>query len=116
MNINNNLKDLNDVIERTIQKVLSNNTNTNNYYKNINKHSKSSKWSIRITMENYKKGRTVCKNCYNTNTYKLMKKLFGVLEKTSSKNKKVQSNSQLNKKVQPNEKNNEVRVLRLMYL
>ena len=42
------------------------------------------KCSTLITTENYKKHRSVCKNCYDTNTFKLMKKRFGLLEENSS--------------------------------
>ena len=40
----------------------------------MNKHKNFSKGSTLITIENYKKDRSVCKNCYNTNTLNLMKK------------------------------------------
>ena len=36
-----------------------------------------------------KKDRSVCKNCYNTNTLNLMKKRFGLLEENSSRNQDV---------------------------
>ena len=87
MGINPN--DLNLIIEQAIQKALQTNQNTNNYYKNMNKHKKCSKCSILITTENYKKDRSVCKVCYNTNTLNLMKKRFGLLEENSSSNKDV---------------------------
>ena len=41
----------------------------------MNKHKNCSKCSTLITTENYKKDRSVCKNCYNTNTLNLMKKI-----------------------------------------
>ena len=79
-----NPDDLNLIIEQAIQKVLQTNQNTTNYCKNMNKHNTCSKCSTPITIENYKKDRSVCKICYNTNTLNLMKKRFGVLEENSS--------------------------------
>ena len=38
---------------------------TNEYYKNLNKHGNCSKCDIASTQNNYRKGRTVCKWCYN---------------------------------------------------
>ena len=55
----------------------------------MNKHKQCSKCSTPITTKNYKKDRSVCKNCYNTNTLILMKKRFGLLEENSSSNQDV---------------------------
>ena len=84
-----NPDDLNLIIEQAIQKVLQTNQNTTNYYKNMNKQKKCSKCSTPITTKNYKKDRSVCKNCYNTNTLILMKKRFELLEESSSSNQDV---------------------------
>ena len=83
----NNSEILNDTIGRTIKKVLSNNPNTIDYFKNVNKHSNCSNFSTPITMKNYKKDRTVCKNWYNTNTYNLMKKRLLYQKKPAQANK-----------------------------
>ena len=93
-----NPDDLNLIIEQAIQKVLQTNQNTTNYYKNMNKHKTCSKCSTPITIENYKKDRSVCKNCYNTNTLKLMKKRFGVLEIISSSKQDGLSNQDISNK------------------
>ena len=71
----------------------------------MNKHKKCSKCSTIITTENYKKDRSVCKNCYNTNTLILMKKRFGLLEENNSdiqdrSNKEDISNKQVRSKKQ----------------
>ena len=66
--MNNNSKDLNYKIEPALKKVLSNNHNSNKCYKNVNKHSNCSESLSPITIDNYKKDQTVCRNCYNTNT------------------------------------------------
>ena len=94
-----NPDDLNLINEQAIQKALQTNQNTTNYYKNMNKHKNCSKCSIPITIENYKKDRSVCKNCYNTNTLKLMKKRFGLLEENSSSNQDI-SNKQVKSRKQ----------------
>ena len=38
---------------------------SNEYFKNLNKHGNYSKFKIVLTQDIYKKGRTVCKLCYN---------------------------------------------------
>ena len=50
---------------------------TNDYYKNLNKHNNCSKCNIILTHYNYKKGRTVCKLCYNNNVLRYYKNKFG---------------------------------------
>ena len=49
---------------------------TNEYYKNLNKHVNCSKCNIILTQDNYKKGRTVCKLCYNNNVLRYYKNKF----------------------------------------
>ena len=49
---------------------------TNDYYKNLNKHNNCSKCNIVLTQDNYKKGRTVCKFCYNNNVLRYYKNKF----------------------------------------
>ena len=49
---------------------------SNEYYKNLNKHEKCSKCNIVLTRDNYKKGRTVCKLCYNNNVLTYYKNKF----------------------------------------
>ena len=84
---------LNLIIEQAIQKALQTNQNTTNYYKNMNEPKQSSKCSTVITTKNYKKDRTVCKNCCNSNTPNLMKKKFGLLEESRSNNQYIQDSS-----------------------
>ena len=50
----------------------------------MNKHKNCFKCSTLTTTENYKKGRSACKSCYNTNTLNLMKKRFGLLKENCS--------------------------------
>ena len=50
---------------------------TNDYHKNLNKHNNCSKCSVVLTQDNYKKGRTVCKLCYNNNVLRYYKNKFG---------------------------------------
>ena len=53
-----------------------NSLQTNEYYKNLNKHVNCSKCHIILTQDNYKKGRTVCKLCYNNNVLRYYKNKF----------------------------------------
>ena len=48
----------------------------NECYKNLNKHMKFSKCNIVITRDNFKKGRTVCKVCYNNHVLAYYKNTF----------------------------------------
>ena len=54
----------------------NNSLQTNDYYKNLNKHNNCSKCSIVLTQDNYKEGRTVCKLCYNNNVLRYYKNKF----------------------------------------
>ena len=53
-----------------------NSLQTNDYYKNLNKHGNCSKCDIALTQHNYKKRRTVCKFCYNNNVLRYYKNKF----------------------------------------
>ena len=54
----------------------NNSLQTNDYYKNLNKRDNCSKCNIVLTQDNYKKGRTVCKFCYNNNVLRYYKNKF----------------------------------------
>ena len=54
----------------------NNSLQTNDYYKNLSKHGNCSKCYIVLTQDNYKKGRTVCKLCYNNNVLTYYKNKF----------------------------------------
>ena len=43
----------------------NNSLETNEHYKILNKHGNCSKCNVILTQDIYKKGRTVCKLCYN---------------------------------------------------
>ena len=58
--------------------------NDNNYYKNLNKHENCSKCNIVLTRDNYKKGRTVCKLCYNNNVITYYKNKFCSIPKSDN--------------------------------
>ena len=51
----------------------NNSLQQNDYYKNLNKHVNCSKCNVVLTQNNYKKGRTVCKLCYNNNVLRYYK-------------------------------------------
>ena len=54
----------------------NNSLQQNDYYKNLNKHLNCSKCNVVLTQDNYKKGRTVCKLCYNNNVLRYYKNKF----------------------------------------
>ena len=54
----------------------SNSSQTNDYYKNLNKHNSCSKCNIVLTRNNYKKGRTFCRYCYNNNVLRFYRNKF----------------------------------------
>ena len=54
----------------------NNSLQTNDYYKNLNKHGNCSKCDIVLNRDNYKRGRTVCKLCYNNNVLRYYKNKF----------------------------------------
>ena len=91
-------EDLNLKIGEAIQKALQTNQNTNYYYKNMNKHKKCSKCPTLITTEKYKKDRSVCKMCYITNTFILLKRRFGLLQENSSRKQDRLSNQHVSNK------------------
>ena len=49
---------------------------TNDYYKNLNKHVNCSMCYIALTRDNYKKSRTVCEQCYNEHVLTYYKNKF----------------------------------------
>ena len=55
----------------------NNSQQTNDYFKNLNKHNNCSKCSIVLNRDNYKRRRTVCKLCYNNNVLLYYKNKFG---------------------------------------
>ena len=48
----------------------------NEYYKKLNKHGNCSKRNIVLTQDNFKRGRTVCKLCYNNHLLAHYKYIF----------------------------------------
>ena len=54
----------------------NNSLQSNDYYKNLNKHNNCSKCNIVLNQDNYKKGRTVCKLCYNNNVLRYYQNKF----------------------------------------
>ena len=54
----------------------NNSLQTNDYYKDLNKHDNCSKCNNVLTQDNYKKGGTVCKLCYYNNVLRYYKNKF----------------------------------------
>ena len=98
----------------------NNSLQTNDYYKNLNKHVNCSKCNINLTKDKYKKGRTVFRFCYNNNVLRYYKNKF--CSNTSTKSdvgtqtdfsdeldnsyKQIRSRKQTKSKNQPNMNNN----------
>ena len=97
----------------------NNSLQTNDYYKNLNKHNNCSKCDIVLTQNNYKKGRTVCKLCYNNNVLRYYKNKFcsnltpksdvgtqtDISDQLDSSNKRVKSRKQVKTKKQASSNN-----------
>ena len=56
------LKSLKD---ESIQRALVKNKSSEEYYKNLNKHTQCTKCYDKITRDNYKKDRSNCRKCYS---------------------------------------------------
>ena len=98
----------------------NNSLQTNDYYKNLHKHNNCSNCNIVLTQDNYKKGRTVCKLCYNNNVLRYYKNKFCSIsspksdvgtqtdfsDEIDSSNKQVKSRKQIKSKKQAISNNN----------
>ena len=85
----------------------NNSLQTNDYYKNLNTHGNCSKCNIVLTQDNYKKGRTVCKFCYNNNVLRYYKKKF-----CSNSSPKSDASTQTDFSYELDSSNNQVRSTR----
>ena len=56
---------LKSLIDESVQRVLEKNKLSEEYYKNLKKHTQCTKCYNRITRDNYKKDRSVCRKCYS---------------------------------------------------
>ena len=56
---------LKSLIGEYVQRVLEKNKLSEEYYKNLNKHTQCSKCYDKITRDNYKKDRSICRKCYS---------------------------------------------------
>ncbi len=101
----------------------NNSLQPNGYYKNLNKHGNCSKCNIVLTQDNYKKGRTVCRMCYNNNVLSYYKNNFSdsslktdactqtdFLDECDTTNNKIISKKRNNpiKKIRPDKKDNRI--------
>ena len=62
MSIDSN--NLNMMINHAVQKALASKNNNDVYFKNMNKHKNCSKCSIKLTKKDYKKDRTIFRDCF----------------------------------------------------
>ena len=98
----------------------NNSLQTNDYYKNLNKHNNCSNCNFVFTQDNYKKGGTVCKLCYNNKVLRYYKNKFrsnsspksdvgtqtDFSDELDSSNKEVKSRKQIKSKKQAISNNN----------
>ena len=56
---------LKSLLDESVQRALEKNKLSGEYYKNLNKHTQCSKCYDKITHDNYKKDRSICRKCYS---------------------------------------------------
>ena len=56
---------LKSLLDESDQRVLEKNKLSEEYYKKLNKHTECSKCHDKITQDNYKKDRSICRKCYS---------------------------------------------------
>ena len=56
---------LKSLIDDSVQRALEKKKSSEEYYKNLNKHTQCSKCHDKITQDNYKKDRSICRKCYS---------------------------------------------------
>ena len=56
---------LKSLIDESVKRALENNKLSEEYYKNLNKHTECTKCFDKITRDNYKKDRSICRKCYS---------------------------------------------------
>ena len=56
---------LKSLIDESVQRALEKNKLSEDYYKNLNKHTECTKCYDKITRDNYKKDRSICRKCYS---------------------------------------------------
>ena len=56
---------LKSLIDESVQRALTKNKSSEDYYKNLNKHTQCTKYYDKITQDNCKKDRSICRKCYS---------------------------------------------------
>ena len=78
---------LKSLIDDSIQRALEKKKSTEEYYKNLNKHTHCSKCYDKITHDNYKKDRSICRKCYSKYMLEYNSSRRGVYNKLDSSRK-----------------------------
>ena len=60
---------LRSLIDESVRCALEKNKLSQEYYKNLNKHTECTKCFDKITRNNYKKDRSFCRKCYSKYMY-----------------------------------------------
>ena len=106
----------------------NNSLEQNDYYKKKIKHGNCSKCNIVLTQDNYKKGRTVCRLCYNNNVLRYYKNKFysnstpksdvstqtDILDVFHSSNKQFRSRKQTKCKKEPSLNNQDISIINII--
>ena len=105
---------LKSLIDESVQRVLEKNKLSDEYYKNLNKHTQCTKCYDKITRDNYKKDRSFCKKCYSKYMLEYNSSRRGDSSKIDrsnnfdSSNKQVRSRKQVSARKQDRSSNQDV--------
>ena len=87
-------KHLKSLIDGSVQRALEKNKSSEEYYKNLNKHTECTKCYDKIPRDKYKKDRSICKKCYSKYMLENNSSRRGDSSKLDSSNKLVSSREQ----------------------
>ena len=85
---------LKSLLDESVQRALEKNKLSEEYYKNLNKHTQCSKCYDKITHDNYKKDRSICRKCYSKYMLEYNSSRRGDYNKLDSSNKQDSSNKE----------------------
>ena len=109
---------LKSLIDDSVQRALEKKKLSEEYYKNLNKHAQCSKCLDKITHDNYKKDRSICRKCYSNYMLEYNSNRRGDYNKFDSSRKeevstKIDSSNNFdssNKKVSSRKKDNSSKI------
>ena len=78
---------LKSLIDDSVQRALEKKKSSEEYYKKLNKHTECSKCHDKITHDNYRKDRSICRNCYRKYMLEYNSNIRGEYNKLDSSRK-----------------------------